>query len=219
MNPLRTHDDFKALVPMEDVGAKCPFLKPILSTLRTEIGNDATLLGFVGTPWTLAAYAIEGKADKHCQATKVSALQHVLTLGDSPYAFPCVGGRHDYLHQRSAPVGGGSRAQTMMLRDPALLHSILDHFADAIAVYAIHQIDCGAQVVQLFDSWAHHLSPSQFSEFSMPYAQRVLDTVKAARPDVRSVPLPLRLFDDPVKAHPAPSHGAREQIEEAPSDV
>lgn len=85
----------------------------------------------------------------------------------------------------------GARAQTMMLRDPALLHSILDHFADAIAVYAIHQIDCGAQVVQLFDSWAHHLSPSQFSEFSMPYAQRVLDTVKAARPDVRSVPLPL----------------------------
>jgi len=143
MNPLRTMDDFKALVPMEDVDAKCPFLKPILSTLRTEIGNDATLLGFVGTPWTLAAYAIEGKADKHCQVTK-----------------------------------------TMMLRDPVLLHSILDHFADAIAVYAIHQIDCGAQVVQLFDSWAHHLSPSQFSEFSMPYAQRVLDTVKAARPDV-----------------------------------
>jgi uroporphyrinogen-III decarboxylase len=77
MNPLRTMDDFKALVPMEDVDAKCPFLKPILSTLRTEIGNDATLLGFVGTPWTLAAYAIEGKADKHCQVTKVSDFQHV----------------------------------------------------------------------------------------------------------------------------------------------
>jgi len=94
-----------------------------------------------------------------------------------------------------------------MLRDPVLLHSILDHFADAIAVYAIHQIDCGAQVVQLFDSWAHHLSPSQFSEFSMPYAQRVLDTVKAARPDVRSVPLPLRALTSPLaQAQPAPSH-------------
>jgi uroporphyrinogen-III decarboxylase len=31
----------------------------------------ATLLGFVGTPWTLAAYAIEGKADKECKETKV----------------------------------------------------------------------------------------------------------------------------------------------------
>lgn len=98
MNPLRTMDDFKALVPMEDVDAKCPFLKPILSTLRTEIGNDATLLGFVGTPWTLAAYAIEGKADKHCQATKVSAFQPVFTVGDFRCAFRRVGGRHENLH-------------------------------------------------------------------------------------------------------------------------
>jgi hypothetical protein len=48
-----------------------PIPEPILSALRTEIGADATLLGFVGSPWTLAAYAIEGKADKHCQVTKV----------------------------------------------------------------------------------------------------------------------------------------------------
>jgi uroporphyrinogen decarboxylase len=39
-------------------------------------------------------------------------------------------------------------------------------------------------VVQLFDSWAHHLSPAQFSEFSMPYAQRVMDLVKAKHPEV-----------------------------------
>jgi len=43
---------------------------------------------------------------------------------------------------------------------------------------------CVAQVVQVFDSWAHHLSPAQFSEFSMPYAQRVMDHVKAQHPEV-----------------------------------
>ena len=41
----------------------------------------------------------------------------------------------------------------------------------------------GSQVVQLFDSWAHHLSPAQFSEFSLPYAQRVIDGVRAKYPD------------------------------------
>ncbi len=34
-------------------------------------GTEATLLGFVGTPWTLAAYSMEGKAEKDCKETKV----------------------------------------------------------------------------------------------------------------------------------------------------
>ena len=35
-----------------------------------------------------------------------------------------------------------------------------------------------AQVVQLFDSWAHHLSPEQFAEFSMPYSERIIAAVR-----------------------------------------
>ena len=33
------------------------------------------------------------------------------------------------------------------------------HLADALTVYVCHQIDCGAQVVQLFDSWAGTYTP------------------------------------------------------------
>ncbi len=65
-----------------------------------------------------------------------------------------------------------------MMRNPALLHALLDRLSNALAVYVVHQIDCGAQVVQLFDSWAHHLSPQQFATFSLPYAERVMRTVK-----------------------------------------
>jgi len=39
------------------------------------------------------------------------------------------------------------------------------------------------QVVQLFESWAHHLSPSQFEEFGKPYAEQVLQGVKRLHPD------------------------------------
>lgn len=46
---------------MDDPHAKLPFIREILSSLRKEIGSEATLLGFIGTPWTLAAYAMEGK--------------------------------------------------------------------------------------------------------------------------------------------------------------
>ena len=42
---------------------------------------------------------------------------------------------------------------------------------------------CFSQVVQLFDSWAHHLSPAQFREFSLPYANRIMEAIHATHPD------------------------------------
>jgi uroporphyrinogen decarboxylase len=150
--PLRTMEDVRALKPLEDPAASLPFVGAILSALRDELaGGDPVagvpdppaLLGFVGTPWTLAAYAVEGKADKHCMVTK-----------------------------------------TLMRRDPAVLHALLAHLADAVAAYCLYQIDAGAQALQLFDSWAHHLSPAQYAEFSAPYSERVIAAVRAARPSV-----------------------------------
>lgn len=37
--------------------------------------------------------------------------------------------------------------------------------------------------MQLFESWAHHLSPHQFAEFGKPYAEHVLRGVKALHPE------------------------------------
>lgn len=61
---------------MDDPATRMPFIRTILSTLRQEADSaGVTLLGFIGTPWTLAAYAMEGKADKDCKETKVGADQ------------------------------------------------------------------------------------------------------------------------------------------------
>lgn len=71
-DPVRSMERVKALKPMEDPSRSLPFIQTILSSLRKELdGSEATLLGFVGTPWTLAAYSMEGKADKDCKETKV----------------------------------------------------------------------------------------------------------------------------------------------------
>ena len=70
------------------------------------------------------------------------------------------------------------------MNEPTVLHAFLDHLTSAIAQYVRYQIDSGAQVVQLFDSWSHHLSPEQFKIFSLPYAQRVIDQVRQTHPDV-----------------------------------
>ncbi|KAK9823843.1 hypothetical protein WJX72_005874 [[Myrmecia] bisecta] len=141
-SPIRSMEQVTALTPLADPDSSLPFIRQTLSSLRAEVGSAATVLGFIGAPWTLAAYAMEGGASKTISKTK-----------------------------------------SIMWHNPEIAHALLTHITDAMIVYVCHQIDCGAQVVQLFDSWAHHLTPQQYTEFSLPYAQRVITAVTAKHPD------------------------------------
>ncbi|MBD2203610.1 uroporphyrinogen decarboxylase [Calothrix sp. FACHB-1219] len=140
-SPIRTQEQVDNLRPFEPE-ASLPFIKTILQALRQEVGNQSTVLGFVGAPWTLAAYAVEGKGSKTYSIIK-----------------------------------------NMAFSDPTILHQFLAKLADAIAVYARYQIDCGAQVVQMFDSWAGQLSPQDYDTFALPYQKRVFEQVKQTHPD------------------------------------
>ena len=73
--------------------------------------------------------------------------------------------------------------KAMAFQEPVLLHKLLAHLADSIATYVRYQIDSGAQVVQMFDSWAGQLSPADYDTFAAPYQKRVIDQVKATHPD------------------------------------
>lgn len=55
---------------------------------------------------------------------------------------------------------------------------MLDKLADNIAAYAIYQIESGAQVIQVFDSWAGNLAPLDYDAFAMPYQKKVIDQIK-----------------------------------------
>lgn len=140
-NPIRTQEQIDRLTPLNPEKS-LPFIKTILQSLRSEIKNESTLLGFVGAPWTLAAYAIEGKSSKNYAIIK-----------------------------------------GMAFNEPAMLHQFLSKIADAIANYVKYQIDCGAQVVQLFDSWAGQLCPQDYETFALPYQQQVVRQVKETHPD------------------------------------
>ena len=66
-----------------------------------------------------------------------------------------------------------SLIKSMAFKEPDLLHKLLDHFAKCIGEY-LNINKSGAQVVQIFDSWAGQLSPQDYDIFAGPYQKRLL---------------------------------------------
>jgi uroporphyrinogen decarboxylase len=77
--------------------------------------------------------------------------------------------------------GGGTRnyaeIKGMMYREPMTIHRLLDKLADAIILYINAQIEAGAHVVQLFDTWAGELSAADYEEFALPYERKVFERI------------------------------------------
>ena len=70
-----------------------------------------------------------------------------------------------------------SRAKKMLYTEPELSHKLLDMIAESTIKYLKMQINAGADLVQLFDSWAGILSPVQYDEFGLKYISRICDAI------------------------------------------
>jgi uroporphyrinogen decarboxylase len=73
-----------------------------------------------------------------------------------------------------------SEAKRLMVTQPELVHALLDHVADAVADHLCAQVDAGAHVVQLFESWGGALAPDEFTTFALPRIARIAQRVRAA---------------------------------------
>jgi uroporphyrinogen decarboxylase len=70
-----------------------------------------------------------------------------------------------------------ARTKALMYRTPAVWHALLDRLAEQFARYVAAQVDAGADVIQVFDSWVGALAPADYEEFVAPYSARVLAAV------------------------------------------
>jgi uroporphyrinogen decarboxylase len=71
------------------------------------------------------------------------------------------------------------KVKTMMYREPATWHALMEKLAAAFALYVDAKVRAGADVIQLFDSWVGALAPGDYEEFVAPYSARILAAVDA----------------------------------------
>ena len=74
------------------------------------------------------------------------------------------------------------KAKEFCFTQPDLAHQLLQKITDTTIHYLKAQIKAGADVVQVFDSWAGSLSPEDFKRFAQPYLIQIADALQDDAP-------------------------------------
>jgi uroporphyrinogen decarboxylase len=75
------------------------------------------------------------------------------------------------------PTRDFSLTKACMYGEPEVWHGLMDKLASTFASYVAACVGAGADVIQLFDSWAGALSVDDYRKFAAPYSERVLEAV------------------------------------------
>ncbi len=104
---------------------------------RTD-GDQLGIIGFIGAPFTLASYMIEGGSSRNYVETK----------------------RLMYAHRAAWDL-------------------LMEKLVSVLVEYAAQQVNAGADVIQIFDSWAGALSVSDYREYVLPVTTELVQRVQA----------------------------------------
>ncbi|WP_242922483.1 uroporphyrinogen decarboxylase [Pontibacter liquoris] len=71
-----------------------------------------------------------------------------------------------------------SHARGMLYTNPALAHQLLRMITDTTIAYLKAQVEAGANLIQVFDSWAGILSPAHYRTFALPYIAEICNAIR-----------------------------------------
>jgi len=151
--PLNTPEDIKRLKEHVDVDKELGYVYEAVTQTRHALKGEVPLIGFVGAPWTLMAYMIEGGGSKTLQ-----------------------------------------KAKTWLFKYPEESKALLDRIADLCADHLVGQVKAGAQMLQVFDSWAGELSAHDFATFSLPSLTHISKRVRSKLAELGVPEVPMILF-------------------------
>ena len=126
--------------------------EPIYETVRkvkAQLSPETTLIGFAGSPWTVATYMIAGQGSRDQSETRRLA-----------YA------------------------------DTKRFEAIIQRIEAVTLKYLEGQIEAGAEVVQLFDSWSGSLAPREFERWVIAPTARIVARLREIYSDIRVIGFP-----------------------------
>ncbi len=147
--PVRDDEALDALIGKEEAASKLTYVYETLSLLKKELPEDKALIGFTGSPWTLATYMVEGQGTKTYNIVK-----------------------------------------KLIYSNPEFMHKLLKKVTEVVKIYLEKQIEAGADVVQIFDSWAAALEKDKYFEFSWNYMKEIASYIKAKYPHIPIIMFP-----------------------------
>ena len=94
--------------------------------------------------------------------------------------------------------GGGTKvfkeSKTWIYKYPEASHQLLQKLCELCVEYLALQVLAGAQMLQVFDSWAGELGPSAFREFSLPYLRHISAHLPKRLKDLELERVPMTVF-------------------------
>jgi len=86
------------------------------------------------------------------------------------------------------------KAKTWLYKYPHKAHELMEMTAVVIIDYLVAQVEAGAQMLEVFDSWAGDLTQEAFAEFSLPYLKKIATKVKAKLRERKMEVVPMTIF-------------------------
>ena len=149
METTTTAAQVAALRPAEAIHDTLAPIYETLRILKRELPRETTLIGFAGSPWTVATYMIAGRG-------------------------------------KDEQAG----AHALKSADRATFEALIDRITEATILYLSAQVEAGAEVIKLFDSWAGSLKGQDFTDFAVKPTARIISALKARHPGLPVIAFP-----------------------------
>jgi uroporphyrinogen decarboxylase len=81
-------------------------------------------------------------------------------------------------------------AKNLAAHAPDAFQHVIDRLVDASVEYLARQLEAGAEVVQIFDTWAGSLPPQDFERWCVQPTKRLIAKLRAKRPGTKVIGFP-----------------------------
>lgn len=177
MQPIRIFDFDAAIVfadillPAETMGFNVSFNPGPVVENKIRDHNDISLLSTKPNCFSLK-YVAETIALLKAELQKeTNQRKAVIGFAGAPYTLACY-----LIEQGKWKHFQGTQVFAHQQKDS--FEKLLDYITTVTIDYLLLQIEAGADVVQLFDSWGGNLSLSDYQKLSLPYIQRIIAELK-----------------------------------------